>query len=336
MFEESSSGYLLESNNALNLFQKEQENGHIVTFCQELDKLLGGGVALGKITEFFGVPGIGKTQICLQLAVDTHISEQHGGLGGDVIFIDTEGGFMIDRVVDIANATIKHCKCLAPDNIKPDSDELPAKKIEQEELSLDTILSGIHYFRCLDDIEVMSVVHKLANFLNQHKSIKLLIIDSIAAPFRYTDDISIRTQVLSSLAQNLNQLASRHNLAVVLTNQMTTRVKAGGVSYHVPALGEAWGHACSTRVLLHWQGNVRCAQLVKCLENHDLSCQYRITAAGVRDLSSQKLSISESSKQSDCSTVVTPHVQNCDFDDSHYKDQKDVIKQPPAKKKKIS
>ena len=37
----------------------------IVTFSERLDGMLGGGVALTKITEFCGTPGIGKTQIWL-------------------------------------------------------------------------------------------------------------------------------------------------------------------------------------------------------------------------------------------------------------------------------
>lgn len=39
----------------------------IITFCEKMDDMLGGGVPLHKITEFCGVPGIGKTQIWLVL-----------------------------------------------------------------------------------------------------------------------------------------------------------------------------------------------------------------------------------------------------------------------------
>ena len=47
--------------NAIHISFQEQDG--IVTFCQTLDKLLGGGIQLGQITELFGVPGIGKTQL---------------------------------------------------------------------------------------------------------------------------------------------------------------------------------------------------------------------------------------------------------------------------------
>ena len=34
------------------------------TGCSSLDKLLGGGLRTGTVTEFAGPPGVGKTQVC--------------------------------------------------------------------------------------------------------------------------------------------------------------------------------------------------------------------------------------------------------------------------------
>jgi RAD51-like protein 2 len=45
------------------MLQQEQNASCVVTFCERLDDMLGGGVPSGKITEFCGAPGIGKTQI---------------------------------------------------------------------------------------------------------------------------------------------------------------------------------------------------------------------------------------------------------------------------------
>jgi len=43
--------------------RSNQRNQHVLTFCAALDNILGGGVACGQVTEFCGVPGVGKTQI---------------------------------------------------------------------------------------------------------------------------------------------------------------------------------------------------------------------------------------------------------------------------------
>ena len=48
---------------ALELLNIEQDLDHIVTFSASIDGMLGGGVPVGKITEFCGSPGIGKTQL---------------------------------------------------------------------------------------------------------------------------------------------------------------------------------------------------------------------------------------------------------------------------------
>lgn len=48
---------------ALDLLQDESLRDRIITFSQQFDTMLGGGVSAGKITEFCGVPGVGKTQL---------------------------------------------------------------------------------------------------------------------------------------------------------------------------------------------------------------------------------------------------------------------------------
>jgi hypothetical protein len=73
------------------------------------------------------------------------------------------------------------------------------------------------------------------------------------------------------MGQTLNEVAATFGVAVVVTNQMTTRFKldlqqplqqpllqpqqqqqheAQNASFFVPALGEAWAHVASTRLLL--------------------------------------------------------------------------------------
>lgn len=49
----------------------------------------------------------------MQLAVDVQIPECFGGVEGEAVFIDTEGSFMVDRVVDLATACIQHLQLIA-------------------------------------------------------------------------------------------------------------------------------------------------------------------------------------------------------------------------------
>ncbi|KAM3854855.1 DNA repair protein RAD51 homolog 3 isoform 1-T2 [Vipera latastei] len=268
----------IKKSTALELLEKEQTQGFIVTFCSALDDILGGGVQLTKITEICGVPGVGKTQLCMQLVVDVQIPECFGGLAAEAVFIDTEGSFMVDRVVDIAEACIRHCQLIA--EVRPEEDH----QIALETFSLENILSHIYYFRCHDYMELLAQVYLLPDFLSGHPKVQLIVIDGIAFPFRHDfEDLSLRTRLLNGLAQQLIRIANDQTLAVVLTNQMTTRFEQSRSSL-VPALGESWGHAATVRLIFHWNNKQRLATLYKSPSQKESTVAFCITSHGFRDV----------------------------------------------------
>ncbi|XP_073091446.1 DNA repair protein RAD51 homolog 3-like isoform X3 [Manis javanica] len=152
---------------ALELLEQEHTQSFIITFCSALDNILGGGVPLTKTTEICGAPGVGKTQLCMQLAVDVQIPECFGGVEGEAVFIDTEGSFMVDRVVDLATACIQHLQLIAGTHM---GEEHPKAL---EDFSLENILSHIYYFRCHDYIELLAQVYLLPDFLSEHSKVVL-------------------------------------------------------------------------------------------------------------------------------------------------------------------
>jgi RecA/RadA recombinase len=80
----------------------------IVTFAQELDNVLAGGVPLGEVTELVGLPGVGKTQLCLQLALDVQLPAALGGCEGECLFVDCEGALSLPRLQQMAEAVQAH------------------------------------------------------------------------------------------------------------------------------------------------------------------------------------------------------------------------------------
>lgn len=264
---------------AFDMLQQEQLLSPIVTFSEHIDAMLGGGVPLCKVTEFCGAPGIGKTQMCMQLSVDVQIPECFGGLGGEVVYIDTEGSFIVERLVDITTTTIQHCQQIC--QMEADEDISNSMKV----FTVESVLSHVHYYRCHDYVELLATVHLLPDFIKDHPKVKLVIVDSIAFHFRHDfDDLSLRTRLLTSMAQSFIKLATDLKLAVVLTNQMTTKVKHGEGSKLVPALGESWGHASTLRVILYWEGQQRYAWLYKSPSKKEATVPYQITMGGVRDI----------------------------------------------------
>ncbi|XP_029651675.1 DNA repair protein RAD51 homolog 3 [Octopus sinensis] len=272
---------------AFDLLLKEQNMQSIVTFSEKLDSMLNGGVPLGKITEFCGAPGIGKTQMCMQLAVDVQIPECFGGVEGEAIYIDTEGSFIVERLQDIAEVTVCHCQNLDTDGDSPVT------------FTTDKVLNGIHYFRCRDYVELLAIIHLLSELIKDRPKVKLVIIDSIAFHFRHDfEDIRLRTCLLTTIAQSLIQIANKHALAVVLTNQMTTRINYSNNNYSsssymntsdtsqnmIPALGESWAHISTIRIILYWKDNQRKALLYKSPEHKEDVVSFQITMGGIRDV----------------------------------------------------
>lgn len=61
---------------ATEFHQKRSEIIQLTTGSKELDRLLGGGVETGSITEIFGEFRTGKTQICHTLAVTCQVRQK--------------------------------------------------------------------------------------------------------------------------------------------------------------------------------------------------------------------------------------------------------------------
>lgn len=82
--------------------EKRKQVLHITTGSTALDKILGGGIETGSISEAFGEFRTGKTQLAHTLCCTSQLSHAIGGGQGKVIYLDTEGNFRPERVEAIA------------------------------------------------------------------------------------------------------------------------------------------------------------------------------------------------------------------------------------------
>ena len=73
-------------------------NELIPTGCLGLDKILRGGVHPGLLTDFYGPPGSGKSQICFSL------SAQCAARGETTMFVDTTGTFRPERIAEMGGS----------------------------------------------------------------------------------------------------------------------------------------------------------------------------------------------------------------------------------------
>ncbi|EGC32854.1 hypothetical protein DICPUDRAFT_18874, partial [Dictyostelium purpureum] len=266
------SDYLKKQQNGSNVLDLLiKENQHIITFCKEIDQILNGGVPLKKLTEFCGVPGIGKTQMAFQLAINTSIPKSLGGIEGKSIYIDTEGNYSCQRVREMAQHLYDHLE-----KINGPSEPLS--------ITVDSILNNIYFYRVYNYMEMISLVHQIPLFLEQNKDVRLIILDSITFPFRKDfTDMALRTRLLLSLAQNLMSIATRFNVAVVFMNQVTTKISPNKrESILVPYLGESWAHICTYRMILFWKSKQRFCHLYKSPSFKSCYNPFFINEQGVR------------------------------------------------------
>lgn len=264
---------------AWDMLHEEDMMRRITTSCGDLDNILGGGISCKEVTEIGGVPGIGKTQLGIQLAVNVQIPVEYGGLGGKAVYIDTEGSFMVERVYQIAEA------CVA--NIM--ENHVPQRKdarVCQKTMQCNSFLENIFYFRICSYTEQIAAINYLDKFIEEHKDVKIVIIDSVTFHFRQDfDDWAQRTRILSTMALKLMKLAKKFGLAVVLLNQVTNKVVEGSFQLSL-ALGDSWSHACTNRVILYWNGDQRYAYIDKSPSLRSASAPYSVTGKGIRDSTS--------------------------------------------------
>lgn len=131
----------------------------------------------------------GKTQLAMQLCVDTRLPKQFGGNGAESIYIDSEGSFSPERCYDMAKALVDHVHNSAQRSKRTrSSNNNPTRKVVPKDFTPDSILDSIHVFRVYDETCQSATILSLPTFLKKRKEnghmVKLLVIDSIAFHYR--------------------------------------------------------------------------------------------------------------------------------------------------------
>jgi RAD51-like protein 2 len=280
------------------------KNHKIVTFSQSMDKLLGGGIDIGQVTELAGMPGVGKTQLAMQLCVNARLPKLFGGVEGQAVYIDAEGSLSPERLFGMAKALVGHVEATSRRR-----NHLPFPPSNNNNFTPEHILDAIHVFRVHDEAAQTATLYSLPHFLEQQQQdhpqqlpVKLIVIDSIAFHYRSITPTNQnyyiqRTKALTQLAAFLGDLATNYELAVVVINQMTTKIDSNNNSSRcVPALGESWAHATTTRLLLSNNNNnnsnnnasdhrqQRTCTLVKSPNKPAGTANYQVLDIGIRDV----------------------------------------------------
>lgn len=178
------------------------EDNHKIPSNSSLDVLLEGGFEKGVITQIFGAPSTGKSNVALALTVNV------ARTGRKAIYIDTEGGISIDRIKQIAGDDFAR----AANNIMVFE---PTNFLEQTE-----------NLRAID-----------LWLRKNHEDVDLIVLDSAVALYRVDDMKSYKlSKELRKQVQLLSSLARKYDIAVILTNQIYNQFDDEGNTF-VKAVG---------------------------------------------------------------------------------------------------
>jgi len=242
----------------------DENTEYITTGSKELDRILGGGVATGKLTEVFGPFKSGKTNLAHTLSVTVQLPEAKGGLMGTVAYIDTENTFSQEKLKRIANRF-----------------NLNSKKV----------LASIYHARIYSSDHQIQMITK-AETLCKEKGVRLIVIDSLMALLR-AEYVGIgmlakRQGILNNMLHILSRIAETYNCAILLTNQVATKM-VGMFASDDAIGGNIVAHGCHFRIMFKTKGfssNNSLKRKAVIVDAPDLppeECEFYITNAGIAD-----------------------------------------------------
>ena len=165
-----------------------EENSRLPTGSKILDGMLNGGYERDVITTLYGPAGSGKTVLCLLCAINVAKDKK-------VVYVDSEGGFSLERLKQIAS------------HINQDYKKL---------------LDNIIFLKPTSFAEQKKSFEKLKSVVND--KIGLIIVDTIAMLYRLelgkNEDIHEINIELSKQISYLTEIARKKNIPVLIANQV--------------------------------------------------------------------------------------------------------------------
>jgi DNA repair protein RadA len=243
------------------IWEHRKNIARITTGSQELDDLLGGGIETGSVIEFFGEFRTGKTQIMHQLCVNVQLPKEKGGLEGRALYIDTEGTFRPERIIQMA---------------------------EGLDMDYQSVLKNIIFGRAYNSDHQILLIKEATNIIKE-KNVKLIVIDSLIGHFRSEyigrGTLATRQQTINAHLHDLLRLCDIYvDLAIVVTNQVQSKPD---VFYGNPlqaAGGNVVAHGSTIRLYLRkGKGDQRVAKVVDAPHLPEGEAVFSITENGISD-----------------------------------------------------
>ncbi len=283
---------------AQELYDRRAKMVRCTTYSNNLDKLFLGGIETQAVTEFYGEFGSGKTQICHTLCISSQTTVEEHGLGGNVLYIDTESTFRPERIAQIAKT---------------------------RNMDVDKMLENIHVAKVYNASHLELIIKALGSLIQQN-GIKLVIVDSIIslhrAEFVGRGTLSERQQKLNAIMHRLKRIAEIYNIAIVITNQVQASPDTFFGDPTKAAGGNIIGHASTYRVYLRKAGQERKAIMIDSPCHPYSDTNFVITEGGIGDPDEAKKSSTSSWKSKVAEKTVKRAVSSKEDDEKDSEEEK--------------
>ncbi|XP_012525083.1 DNA repair protein XRCC3 [Monomorium pharaonis] len=234
----------------------------LTTGCPRLDAKLGGGIPCRGITQIYGAAGTGKSQLALQLCLTVQLPITAGGLGAGAIYICTETAFPSKRLQQLLrNSEIA----------------------KTHSVNGDVIL--VNHIATIEDLE-LCLQRKVPILMSTRKT-GLLIIDSIAAPYRVEDwRDEVQGKSKRSIGRQLHELCKNDDICVICINQVSAVIDGHRIinedATEKPALGFTWSSMITTSIYFYRRLASRYACVMLASHLPRLTFQFEVNKSGVR------------------------------------------------------
>jgi DNA repair protein RadB len=212
---------------------------------ERIDKCIDGGFEKGIITEIYGEPGSGKTNLVLFASISASRT-------GKVIFLDTEG-VSTERISQIVGGN--------------------------------SVLSNLMFFRIRSYEEQLESVPKILNLVQSMDDVVLIVFDTITVHYRVERELraELRRKHSNTLMTQIEMLANvalSKNIPVILVNQVYVDKSTSEIQ---PVGGSALSHVAKAIFKIQKLGSGRRELVVVKHRSlpEDLKCPFSITERGI-------------------------------------------------------
>jgi DNA repair protein RadA len=202
-----------------------------------------------------------NTQLAHQLAVNVQMNDA-AGVEPYAVYIDTEGTFRPERVIEIAKGA----------GLDPEK-----------------ALKHIKVARAFNSDHQMLLAEKVEDLIKEGLNVKLVIVDSLTAHFRAEfvgrGTLAERQQKLNKHMHVLAKIADAYNLCVYVTNQVMAKPDQFFGDPTEAIGGNIVAHNSTFRIYLRrGKKGSRVGKLIDAPNLPDGECAFMITTDGIRDL----------------------------------------------------